>query len=203
MKIQCFTGGPFFTNGFLVEDEEKGVCALFDAPHDTYDDIVKYIQGHSLTLDAIYLTHSHFDHLGSLAKLKNSLGVKVYIHPLDRENVVMPGSDRVPLMIPTEGVVPDEELADGQALHIGSIEFRVIATPGHSPGSVSFFFPKHKFVINGDLIFKSGRGRTDLPGCDEDVLYQSMKKIFDLGDDITIFSGHGDKTTVREERNQL
>ena len=201
MIFKCFTGGPFFTNGFLVADEEGGTAALFDAPHGVHDEIIAFLEEHNLKLEAIYLTHSHFDHLGDLAKLKKTLGLKIFVHAADRRNVVQPGADGVPLMIPTEGTEVDEELKEGQDFAIGQINFRVIETPGHSPGSVTFIFSEQKFVINGDVIFQGARGRTDLPGCDEKVLFQSIKKILDLGDDITIYSGHGDTTTVRQEKS--
>lgn len=202
--ITCFTGDePFYTNAYIVTDEASKQCALFDAPHGTMSAISNHIKDNGLKLSAIYLTHSHYDHFGDLAALKKMFDVEVFVHAADRQNLIEPGSDHLPIILPTPKAIPDKELKEGQELNIGAISFKVLETPGHSPGSVTFWFPKEKYVINGDLIFQGGRGRTDFPGCDEEALYRSMKKVFDLGDDVVIYSGHGDKTTVKDERNQL
>ena len=203
MIIKSFTGGPFHTNCYIVIDNTSKECCLIDCPHETFDRIADYIEKNELTLTAVYLTHSHFDHIGDLAMIKEKFSSLVYVHIKDKENVENPGSDGIPLFTPTSATKVDKELKEGQILRVGCIELKVIETPGHSPGSVSFYCEKKRVLFDGDVIFKQGRGRTDLPGCDEELLFKTIKKILLLDDDVVIYSGHGEKTTIGEERSYL
>jgi len=107
VKIKRFVGGDFYTNCYILSDEDKKVCCLIDVSHDTKESILQYLKENELKLESVFLTHSHFDHFGDLAKLKKELNTKIFVHPLDKQNIITPGSDQIPLMIPTEGVIPD------------------------------------------------------------------------------------------------
>lgn len=201
MIIECVTGGPFLTNGYLLADEEQNICCLIDCPHGTTSKIADFLTKWQFKLDAVYLTHSHFDHIGDLASVKKQFAPKIYIHECDINNVIHPGSDGIPLFMPTEGVHPDHLLKGGQELKVGQIKIQVIETPGHSPGSVSFFLPHERILFGGDVIFKCGRGRTDLPGCNEEDLQKTLHNLMELGDDVVVYPGHGETTTLGKERS--
>ncbi len=200
MIFKMFTGGLFKTNCYVIGDEEQGICCLIDCVHGAFDAISQFVDEKDLKLETVILTHSHFDHIGDLKRVHEKFSPRILVHHKDRKNLSLPGSDGIPLFVPTEGVEADQMIGESDVLRVGSIQMNVIDTPGHSPGSVSLYLPNEKIVFSGDLIFRRGRGRTDLPGCNEADLFQSIEKIIGLGDDVVIYSGHGKKTTVGEER---
>ena len=200
MKIKVFTNGPFATNCYVVADEVAKKALLIDCAHGSFLEISTLLQEEGWELEKAVLTHSHFDHIGDLKRIQEAFSPRIYVHASDKQNLLHPGSDKIPLICATQGVRSDCELKEGDTLKIGSIEIQVLEVPGHCPGSLAFFLPNEKVVFGGDLIFKNGRGRTDLPGCNTKILFESIAKILALGDDVVIFSGHGEKTTVGQER---
>ncbi len=152
------------------------------------------------SLQSIWLTHGHVDHIMGVAAIKAATGVPIFLHAADR-----PLYDALPAQGEWMGLAleapppPDEELADGQMLHLGGHEFAVRHTPGHSPGSVSFVGPG--LVLGGDVLFSGSIGRTDLPGGDLPTLMHSIHGVFlTLPDSTVVYSGHGPETTIGVER---
>ncbi len=201
MIFKMFTGGPLHTNCYIVGDEKTRVCCLIDCAHGTFEEISQFIQEECLKLEMAILTHTHLDHIGDLKQVKEAFGPKILVHENDRKNLSLPGSDGIPVFIATDGVEADRLIHEGDRLHVGLLEIGVFETPGHSPGSVSLWIPAEKIIFTGDLIFRRGRGRTDLPGSCEEDLFRSIDKIVGLGDEQVIYSGHGKKTTIGEERS--
>lgn len=164
-----------------------------------------------ITVDRIWLTHGHIDHAGGAAELKEALG-GVPIegpHEADRfllENLRQQGRN---YGIEARDVLPDRWLEENDTVELGELKFRILHCPGHSPGSVVFVFEEPgpggkaiaRYAQMGDVLFKGSIGRTDLPYCDHDALINAIRtKIFPLGDDVPFIAGHGEPSTIGEER---
>ncbi len=147
-------------------------------------------------------THGHFDHTMGNDFLSEIYGIKSYIHAGDEkllaETAPIAANFGYTVAAPP---VPAGFLEDGQIIRFGQSELRVIHTPGHSKGSVCFYAPADHFILTGDLLFQGCIGRTDLPGGDYDEIMDSLfKKILPLPDDTTVYSGHGNPTTIHDEK---
>lgn len=134
--IECYPSGPFDTNAYILACNETSQGVIIDPALGSYDPLIT--GSSAIKIQAILLTHSHWDHIGDLKRVKESFGVPVYVHPADRGNVVKPGSDGLPLMYRIEGVEPEFDLQEGEILEVGKLKLRVIHTPGHTPGGVCF-----------------------------------------------------------------
>jgi len=198
MKIRFATVGPFQENSYLVVDETTNRAVLID-PGDEPERLIALVNESGATLDAIWLTHAHVDHIGGIAGVRREWPVPVHLHPADR-----PLFDRGAEQAATYGLeldqpdAPDVALADGDVLTIGSLEFDVIHTPGHAPGHVVF---RHgQTVLGGDLLFAGSIGRTDLPLADPAAMQESLARLCELDDATVVYPGHGPRTTIGHER---
>jgi len=195
--------GPLGTNCYIVGCDETMKAAIID-PAWNGPAIMATADERGWKVTHILLTHSHFDHVGGLAIVKEVAKAPIYIHP---DAVAMLSSTTmsaalVGLKVPAPPP-PDEMLTDGQVLHVGRLALHTLYTPGHAPGHVCFHVPAYGVVFSGDLLFQRGIGRTDLPGGDPDRLLQSIKEaLFVLPDETQVFSGHGEPTTIGEERQE-
>jgi len=150
----------------------------------------------------ILLTHSHFDHVGGLAEIKEETNAPIYVHP---EAVPMlenstQSAAYFQLTIP-EPPPPDEMLQEGQIIQVGNAKLHVLFTPGHAPGHVCFYLPDHHVILDGDVLFQQSIGRTDLPGGDYALLMQSIReRLMVLPDETQVLSGHGPATSIGMER---
>lgn len=192
---------------------EKTKRAICIDPGEASDDIVNALDRHGFELQAIACTHAHMDHVGGVAALKKlKPDAKITIHPADepmyRELPNQPGWLGIPQQQWAaygfdyqEPPPVDEYWSDGQIYEVGELSFHVIHCPGHTPGHVVLFEPSEKKVFVGDCLFAGSIGRTDLPGGSTEQLMDSLfNKILPLGDDVTVYSGHGPTTTISEER---
>ncbi|MCB1109749.1 MAG: MBL fold metallo-hydrolase [Chlamydiia bacterium] len=196
-QVQCFPSGPFETNAYLLSCTETGKGVFIDPAPGSFDALTQAAGG--IKIEAILLTHSHWDHIGDLKKVKGSFGIPVYVHPKDRENVIRPGSDGVPLMTKIEGVDPEYELKEGQILKVGHLELKVIETPGHTPGGVCFYLEKEKILFSGDTLFKGAIGNLSLPTANRPDMWKSLEKLEKLPPDTVVYPGHGPSTTIGDE----
>ena len=182
-------------------------------PGDASEEIVKAIDKHGFELQAIACTHAHMDHIGGVLALKQlKPAAKVIIHaadePLYLELPNQPGWLGIPPSQWTQygfdyaqPPKADEYWSDGQIYEVGELSFKVIHCPGHTPGHVVLFEPSERKVFVGDCLFAGSIGRTDLPGGSTEQLMDSLfNKILPLGDDVTVYSGHGPTTTIGQER---
>ncbi len=197
LDIRAFPLGPLSTNCYVASREGRAVAV---DPGGDPAAVVRHLQSEGLTLTHILNTHFHFDHVGGNKALAVATGAPVLANTEDA------------YLLETElgrgGFMglPEIELFEYQPLAPGETEFlglacHVLHTPGHTPGSLSFHFPEAQAVFVGDLIFERSVGRTDFPGGDTATLLTAVReKIFTLPDETVIYAGHGDPTTVGEEK---
>jgi hydroxyacylglutathione hydrolase len=201
MILEMAPVGPLGTNAYVVGCAETHDGAIVD-PGDEGRRLVLLAQTLGLQITKVLITHGHVDHVGGVGEVKKLTGATVWMHhadlPLYQSCVAqarmfgIEASDPPPL---------DEHLSDGQVVSIGKLEARVIATPGHSPGGVSFYFASEGVLLSGDTLFQSGIGRTDLPGGSMKELMRGIHhKLLTLPDDTRVLCGHGPPTTVRVEK---
>jgi glyoxylase-like metal-dependent hydrolase (beta-lactamase superfamily II) len=200
VKIDQRTVGVFEENCYLVIDDETNRAVLVD-PGDEPDRILEMVRTSNATLDAIWLTHAHVDHIGAVAAVVREFDVPVYLHPLDlpyytqlsARAAVMYGID---FEQPRD---PDRLLADGDVLECGTLRFDVMHVPGHAPGLVAF--TGHGVSFGGDLLFAGSIGRTDLPlGSPADMTASLARYTTALADEIVVHPGHGPATTIGREK---
>jgi len=198
MKYVERTVGPFQENAYLVVDERTNHAVLID-PGAEPDQIMAMVRDAGVTLDAIWLTHAHLDHIGAVAAVRREWKVPVHLHPDDLPLYERAASQASLYGLPFEQPEnPDAELADRDILAVGSLRFEVLHTPGHSPGHVVF---KHDgMVFGGDLLFSGSIGRTDLPLSDQRSMDSSLARICELDDATVVHPGHGPSVTIGQER---
>lgn len=182
-----------------VHRPHKGV--FINSAPDSYGDLKKAAKDYKM--EAILITHSHWDHIADAKKLNSFFGSPIYVHQKDSFNLCCPGSDGLPLFIHIEGIKPDYDLVDGQILTIGHLQIRVIHTPGHSPGGVCFYLEKEKILLSGDTLFKGAIGNLSFPTANPDAMWSSLKILGQLPEDTHIHPGHGLPTTIGAESQLL
>ena len=188
------------TNCYFVYEEGKKEVIFFD-PGDQGEMIYEKLKNAGFSVAAIYLTHGHFDHIWGVNELRRLSGAKVYA--LDVEEKLLKS---VELNLSEQfgrayTVTPDVLLKDGEVIENAGISCRVIATPGHTKGGCAYYFEEAGFLISGDTLFEESIGRTDFPTSSYSELIHAVKeKIFVLPDEVKIFPGHGDSTTVGHEK---
>ncbi|MDR0270930.1 MBL fold metallo-hydrolase [Paenibacillus sp.] len=200
LNIQTFCLGPLQTNAYLLTGEDPGRAVIID-PGMNPGALIKKIE--PMEIEAILLTHAHFDHMGGVDEIRKLKNCPVYLHDLEAEwlgNPKFNGSLNWPQVSPPLATAPAEYgLDEGQKLELIGHTFSVYHTPGHSPGSVSFLCGDDLF--SGDVLFKLGVGRTDLYGGRErDLLDSIHNKLFTFKDEVKVYPGHGPKTTIGYER---
>lgn len=201
VKIVAHTGGMVQTNCYLVADEEAKTCVLFDAPDHTVAPLLRHVAEAGWHLQGLWLTHGHFDHLADHAVVRGQhADAGLLIHPADEPMLSAPQATLFSLPFDIPPAQASGHLEDGQVLHIGNIPVEVLHTPGHSPGHVCFYLPKHGVLIGGDLILMHAIGRVDLPGGDLPTLLNSLRRVMQLPPETTILAGHGGASTLAEER---
>jgi hydroxyacylglutathione hydrolase len=200
MQARCFTVGPLQENCWIVHGDGSDSALVID-PGDEPERLTTAIDDLKLTVEAILLTHTHFDHVGALAPLARATKAPVYCPELevavlqDINSYVFPGFG------PFESYDPEETLAGGEHLTLAGLDIDVIFTPGHSPGHVSFSIPEHGALLSGDVLFQSSIGRTDLPGGSHQTLLDSIATLLNtLPDETRVLPGHMGTTTLGRER---
>ncbi len=190
-------------NAYIWKNEH-GECLIFD-PGGEAQKLISYVKEKQLTPLAVLLTHAHFDHIGAADEVRAEWGVPLYVHENEKEwltNAELNGSVR---LIGNGITVKEAEklITSEGTLQIGSFTLEMFHTPGHSPGSVSYYSAEEGFVISGDTLFEGGIGRTDLVGGSQEVLLQSIhNKLLSLPESTLVLSGHGGETTVLTEQEQ-
>ena len=197
-RVVTLTNGAFAENCYLVADPETGDAAIVD-PGEEVGLFRARLAHEGWTPRAIWLTHAHVDHVAGVAALHDGR-LPVWLHPADRALYDgFPAQARMFGLDATAPPPPDHELADGGSVSVGACTFRVVHTPGHTPGGVCLV--GHGVAFVGDTLFAGSIGRTDLPGGDLKALLASIhEKLFTLPDDTVVYAGHGPATTIGAEQ---
>lgn len=188
MQIKILPVGMLGTNCYLISDEEKN-CAIID-PGASPQKIIGAIEEQGLAVGAILLTHAHFDHTGALKVLREQYpDAPIYIHRLDTDN------DR---NMSHGNLIFTHTYGEGDVISVGNTAFSVLHTPGHTPGSVCLLAEDALFA--GDTLFLGACGRTDFEGGSMMDMLQSLRRLSALDETLRVFPGHGDSTTIANER---
>lgn len=199
MFVNFRCSGPVSTNTLVIACEKSRQAAIIDAAADSAGYVEKMVENHHLTPVMLLLTHSHWDHIVDASKIKARWSLPLYVHSEDAPNLKKPGADGLPLPLNIEPVSPDYNLEEGSILQLGSLKIEVIHTPGHSPGSVSFYVPQEKILFSGDTLFKGSMGRVNLPRSDPEKMWASLERLAKLPSDTRVIPGHGEETTIGSE----
>jgi hydroxyacylglutathione hydrolase len=201
MDVRMFTVGAVAENCFLfrLDDAER---ALIVDPGDEAERILRPVEELGLTVDAILVTHTHFDHIGAVAPVAKATGAPVYCPEIE-----VPVLADIMSFVPFPGFGPfesydaDETVSGGETLELAGFEIDVIFTPGHSPGHVTYSVRDEDAIFSGDVLFQGSVGRTDLPGGDWATLLESIRTLVDAhSPETTVYPGHMGVTTLGAER---
>ena len=188
------------TNCYVAGCEETQEGVVID-PGGNPKRIIEAIEESGLTIRYVLNTHCHFDHMGANAAIVAATGAPLALHPAELPILQAKGGASWFGVLVKESPMPDVELEPGQVLEVGTLRFKVLHTPGHSPGSLTFYLEEEDVAFDGDVLFAGGVGRTDLPGGDWDTLMHSIRDvIFALPDETVLYPGHGSRTTVGREK---
>ena len=200
LKVETQLVDP--TNCYIVEDEETKETMVVD-PGGEPEKIIEMLDSLGIdNLKYIYLTHCHGDHIGGVTELQEKMGGKILIHRDDAEGLNDKSINLTELIdMPEIELEADSRVDDGDLLHLGELEFKVIHTPGHTKGCSCLYCEKEKLLISGDTIFWGTWGRTDLPTSSfPDIIQSITKKLMTLPDDTIVYPGHGKSTMIGEEK---
>ncbi len=193
--------GQLQCNCSIFGDEQTHEAIVVD-PGDDLADIHAILDKHELKVKAIVITHAHIDHVAGAAKLRAETGAPVYMNEQDNMLLDMLDLQASWLGVETPERTPiDTPAKDGTLLHLGTAQFEVRETPGHTPGSICLWVPQENKLIAGDTLFRDSIGRTDLPGGDGRKIISSIRsKLLDLPENAVVIPGHGNNTTIGREK---
>jgi glyoxylase-like metal-dependent hydrolase (beta-lactamase superfamily II) len=201
LEVEMLTVGQIGENTFLVRQQGGDKLVVVD-PGDEAERILAAIEGTGAEVEAILLTHTHFDHVGAVAPVARATGAPVYVPEIEK-----PVLADIMAYVPWEGFGPyenwdaEETLAGGETLELAGLTLDVIFTPGHSPGHVTYSVRGEDAIFSGDVLFQGSVGRVDLPGGDWPTLLASIETLLDShGDETVVHPGHMGLTTLGTER---
>ena len=205
MHVQKFTFNPFQENTYVLHTSGEGI--LVDpgcSDKNEQRELEDWLEDNDILPVRLLLTHAHIDHIMGCAWVKERYGLQPELHRNDLS--ILEAAEIQGAMF---GVrcdpppAPARFIQEGEVITLGDEHLDVLFVPGHAPGHIAFYNPKNRIILSGDVLFHRSIGRTDLPGGDMDTLLESIRsKIYPLGDDITVYSGHGPETTIGEERRE-
>lgn len=206
LKIESFVFNPFAENTYVLYDENSKDCVIIDPGCSTPGEenaLFGFIDSHQLKPMMVISTHGHIDHIIGNAAVKRRYSIPVAAHPQTQRDYAHARQQATWFGLSTDGTfdLPDRNLKDEEVIKIGESTLEVICTPGHAEGSISLYAEIEGWVFTGDALFCRSIGRTDLPGGSYETLRQSIKeRLFRLPDDTTVYSGHGESTTIFDEQ---
>jgi hydroxyacylglutathione hydrolase len=202
IDVRMFTVGPVQENCFIVREKDSGSALIVD-PGEEADRLLKAVDELGIeTVEAILVTHTHFDHVGAVAPVAQATGAPVYCPELERD-VLANIMDYVPWpgFGPFESYEADHTVAGGETLELAGMKLEVLFTPGHSPGHVTYAIRDERALFSGDVLFQGSVGRVDLPGGDWPTLLSSIQSLVDeFEPETVVYPGHMGITTLERER---
>jgi glyoxylase-like metal-dependent hydrolase (beta-lactamase superfamily II) len=202
IDVRMFTVGPVQENCFIVREKDSGTALIVD-PGEEADRLLKAVDELGIEkVEAILVTHTHFDHVGAVAPVARATGAPVYCPELERE-VLANIMDYVPWpgFGPFESYEADHTVAGGETLDLAGMKLDVLFTPGHSPGHVTYAIRDERALFSGDVLFQGSVGRVDLPGGDWPTLLSSIQSLVDeFEPETVVYPGHMGITTLERER---
>ena len=180
--------GAYQTNCYIIHDDSSHHCCIIDPGYEA-DTILDKIEELGLTVEAILLTHGHFDHVGAVRDIVAETGCKVYLCEADLA---------MPTQLTAGPLYYTDLYGEGDVLKLAGLSFKVLHTPGHTPGSVCL--QCEDSIFSGDTLFWGSCGRTDLPGGSWSTIQKSLKRLAALEEDYQVYPGHGGSTTLRDEK---
>ncbi len=203
LTVQAFTFNPVQENTYVLYNDKSQCCIIdpgcyFASEEQELKDFIE--KGN---LQPVYLlnTHCHLDHIFGNRFVYKTFGLPLYLHKLEKPVLEYGPTSGQLWQMPFDNYDGELNFLDeGQVVQIGEDRLHILFTPGHSPGSISFYSQENKFIISGDVLFQGSIGRTDLPGGDFSILEESIKrKLYTLPGDVIVYPGHGDATTIGDE----
>jgi glyoxylase-like metal-dependent hydrolase (beta-lactamase superfamily II) len=202
IDVRMFTVGPVQENCFILREKDTGTALIVD-PGEEADRLLKAVDELGIEkVEAILVTHTHFDHVGAVAPVARATGAPVYCPELERE-VLANIMDYVPWpgFGPFESYEADHTVAGGETLDLAGMKLDVLFTPGHSPGHVTYAIRAERALFSGDVLFQGSVGRVDLPGGDWPTLLSSIQSLVDeFEPETVVYPGHMGITTLERER---
>ncbi len=199
-RLKVNAGGFMGINCYIIQDEETKETMVID-PGGSIEKIEEMLNVIEANVKYILLTHCHGDHMGVATKLKKEYGGKILIHRFDHEGLKNPNINLSShIGIGDISIEEDARLDDGDIIHIGNLQFKVIYTPGHTIGSISLYCEEEKMLFSGDTLFRGSWGRTDLPTSSfEQIMDSITNRLMVLPEDTIVYPGHGKSTIIKEE----
>lgn len=203
LQVQRFTFNPVQENTYVLYNAEKQCCIIDPGCYFASEEkeLTDFIAHNDLKPVLLLNTHCHLDHIFGNRFVSKQYDLVLHIHEKEVPVLEWGPASGEKWQLPFENY--DGELIfleEGQTINIGNESLEILLTPGHSPGSVCFYSRQHKFLIGGDVLFQGSVGRTDIPGGDMDILLESIKtKLYTLPEDVIVYPGHGDSTTIGDE----
>ena len=199
MNIESLAVGEFQANCVVAWDDDAR-AVVFD-PGAEAEHVAGFLDRRDLSVSAYMLTHGHIDHISALAELCRTRPAPIGMHAKDADWAFEQGNQMPPFYSSPDKPPPVARLvSEGQTLSDGDLTYTVLETPGHSPGSVCYYFQAEGLLVSGDTLFAGSVGRADLPGGDGRVLAASLKRLAALPDVTQVYSGHGPVTTIGTEK---
>jgi glyoxylase-like metal-dependent hydrolase (beta-lactamase superfamily II) len=200
LAISRYAGGPLDTNAYLVTDENTRDAILIDAPPAITPDIQAAVAASGAHVRSIVITHGHWDHIVDANPLREALGAPIQTHPGVVARLTHPAPG---MAVPMEPASADAELDEGDQVTVGEHTFTVLHLPGHDFAHIVLYCAGERVLLGGDVLFPGGHGRTDIPGSDQATMNVSIARLLKLPDDVTVYPGHGEPTTIGAERGWM
>jgi len=201
MQLKTLRIGTLDNCVYLVADGRDAL--VIDPARNSASPVIKEAEKLNATIRLILNTHGHWDHIADNQPLHRETQARIVCHRNDEDFLLRPASQGFELPFDINPTMPQQHVWEGSTIVVGSLRFRVMHTPGHTPGSVCLYEEKEKILFSGDTLFLGTYGRTDFRGSSEKDMFLSLKRLAKLPDDVVVYPGHGEPTVISKERKWI